>query len=315
MAEKRKSRRPASRRDFLKATAAAAAASVVGTGGCRSKTGKSPKPKQIKPPPERKTGEVTVVLVRDENATDEKEKTNAKVVKKMLEQAVTTLTGKPDAKEAWKSLLNPNDRLGIKTNEWGYLRTPPALERTIEAAARSVGIPKNKIVIDDRGARRTLLDCTALINARPLRSHHWSGLGGLLKNYIMFVDNPSAYHPVSCADLGALWNLPVVKGKTRLNILVMLTPLFHGRGPHHFSDKYIWRYNGLLVSTDPVAADTVGREILRAKRLRHFGRHRPFSIRTHHIDLADTRHHVGVADLKRINIVKLGWKKDLLLKT
>ena len=87
MAEKSKSHRPASRRDFLKATAAAAAVSVVGTGGCRSKTGKSPKPKQIKPPPERRTGDVTVVLVRDEKATDEKEKINAKVINKMLEQA------------------------------------------------------------------------------------------------------------------------------------------------------------------------------------------------------------------------------------
>ena len=129
----------------------------------------------------------------------------------------------------------------------------------------------------------------------------------------MFSDRPSAYHPDSCADLGALWNLPNVKGKIRLNVLVMLTPLFHGRGPHHFSPRYLWPYKGLILSRDPVAADAVGREILRAKRKTHFGRHRPFATRTKHVDLADTRHGIGIADLKRIEIVKLGWDNGILI--
>ena len=74
----------------------------------------------------------------------------------------------------------------------------------------------------------------------------------------MFHDRPWTWHHDSCADLGGLWNLPVVKGKTRLNVLVMLTPLYHGRGPHHFSRQYLWPYRGLIVSTDPVAADSTG---------------------------------------------------------
>ena len=44
----------------------------------------------------------------------------------------------------------------------------------------------------------------------------------------------------------------------RLNILVMLTPQFHGVGPHSFSSRFTWPYGGLLVGTDPVAVDATG---------------------------------------------------------
>ena len=77
--------------------------------------------------------------------------------------------------------------------------------------------------------------------------------------------------------LDHLWHFPQVKGKTRLNILVMITPLFHGIGPHHFSRSYTWRYNGLIVSTDPVAADATGARIIQAKRDSFFGEKRPIS--------------------------------------
>ena len=270
-------------------------------------------PASFPPPEPRIKGRARVVVVRDAEVLDKGGHVRARVLSGMLDQAVTSLLLAKTADDAWKRLLKPSDVLGIKTNAWKYLRTPPALETAIARQARKVGITADRILVDDRGARKTLPSCTALINARPLRSHHWSGIGGCLKNYIMFVPTPWSYHPDSCADLGALMNLPAVKGKTRLHILVMLTPLFHGRGPHHFSSQYLWPYRGLVVSTDPVAVDRVGLEILRAKRLAHFGEARPFTTRTHHVELADTRHGVGIADLKRIDIEKIGWRKDLLL--
>lgn len=265
------------------------------------------------PPQPRRTGRAKVVLVRDAEVLDARGRVRARVLSRMLDRAVTELTAEKTRDGAWKQLLKPQDVLGIKSNVWKYLRTPVALEKAIFDRAREVGIGAERIRTDDRGARKRLADCTALINARPLRSHHWAGVGGLLKNYIMFDAEPWKYHPDSCADLGSLWNLPTVQGKTRLNVLVMLTPLFHGRGPHHFSSEYLWPYKGLIVSRDPVAADRVGLEILRAKRTAHFGRERPFATRTHHVELADTRHGVGVSDLARIDLVKLGDKEGLLL--
>ena len=226
----------------------------------------------------------------------------------MLDRAVCTLTHKKDPRDAWRSLLGPSDRVGIKTNVWRHLRTPPALERSLARRAGWAGVKADAVRVDDRGAQKTLKDSTALINVRPLRSHHWAGVGGCIKNYIPFVSKPWTYHPDSCADLGALWNLPLVKGKTRLNVLLMLTPLFHGRGPHHFAPQYLFSYRGLIVSRDPVAADAVGVKILQDKRLEHFGKVVPFQTKTKHIQVAQTRHGVGIADPLRIDLTTLGWK-------
>jgi hypothetical protein len=96
-------------------------------------------------------------------------------------------------------------------------------------------------------------------------------------------------------------------------VLVMLTPLFHGRGPHHFNEKYVWPYKGLIVTPDPVAADRVGLEILSRKRREFFGEEKPFEVLTRHVEYADTRHGVGVADLSRIKIVRLGLTDGILL--
>jgi hypothetical protein len=151
---------------------------------------------------------------------------------------------------------------------------------------------------------------TALINVRPMRAHAWSGVGTLLKNYIMFAERPSAYHADSCADLATLWQLPMVKGKTRLNILVMYTPQFHCVGPHSFSADYVWEYKGMLVGLDPVAVDSVGLRIIQAKRNEYFKEERPLNPPAKHIELADTRHHLGIADPAKIELIKIGWDKD-----
>lgn len=254
-----------------------------------------------------------VILIRDERAIDEKHRPDASVIQKMLDRAVRELLDQKDVAQAWKTLVKPSDIVGIKTNVWGHLATPKGLESAIRSRVLEAGVSEKSIRIDDRGARTTLADCTALINVRPLRTHHWSGVGGCIKNYIMFVSKPSDYHDDICADLGAIWNLPAVKGKTRLNILVMLTPLFYGKGAHHFDERYVWEYKGLIVSRDPVAADSVGVSILEAKRRVFFGEEKPLRPLTRHITYADSRHGVGVSDLNRIELVKLGWKKNLLI--
>jgi len=33
----------------------------------------------------------------------------------------------------------------------------------------------------------------------------------------------------------------------------------------------------------------------------------------HHIQVADTEYHVGVSDLRRIEVVKLGWMEGVLI--
>jgi hypothetical protein len=128
----------------------------------------------------------------------------------------------------------------------------------------------------------------------------------------MFAETPSDYHADSCADLGSIWNLPIVKGKTRLNILLAINPLFYGRGPHNFDPRYQWNYCGIFVSRDPVAVDALGAELLRLKRISFFGEDKAVTP-TKHIEVAELKHGLGVSDIGRIDVVHLGWKEEMLL--
>jgi hypothetical protein len=228
---------------------------------------------------------------------------------------MTALFDESDPLKAWQKIVRPEDIVGIKSNVWHYLPTPSQLEQSIARRLQDVGVSVDNISTDDRGIRSNPVfqKASALINVRPMRTHHWSGVGTLLKNYIMFVKSPSDYHGDTCADLAAIWKLPQVAGKTRLNILVMFTPLFHSVGPHSFNPQYSWSYQGLLVGTDPVAVDSTGVRILQAKRREYFKEDRPINPPTKHVYLAETRHHLGTADPSKIELIKLGWQQDILI--
>jgi len=256
-----------------------------------------------------------VVLVRDKDAVASNGQINGEVIQHMLDQAVTALLDKKDPAECWKLLIKPNDIVGIKSNEWLYLPTTTQVEQAIKKRVLGAGVSEKNISIDDRGVLRNPIfqKATALINARPMRTHAWSGVGSLIKNYIMFDPHPPNYHDNACAPLGKLWELPIVKGKTRLNALVLLTPLFYGVGPHHFDKTYTWAYQGLAVGTDPVAVDSVGLRLFQAKRKEYFDGERPIKPAAHHIAFADTRYHLGTSDPSKIDLVKLGWEDGVLI--
>ncbi|MEA2006394.1 MAG: DUF362 domain-containing protein [Acidobacteriota bacterium] len=256
-----------------------------------------------------------VVLIRDKDALMASGSPNQEIIQKMLDEAVTTLLGGNNPVACWKTLIKPNDIVGIKSNVWSYIPTTKEVEQAIWRRVRDTGVPENNIGIDDRGVRRNPVfqNATALINARPARTHHWSGMGSCIKNYITFVPRPSAHHGDSCADLAKIWIDYNLKDKTKLNILVMLTPLFHGIGPHHYSQKYVWHYKGLIVGTDPVAVDATGLRILEAKRREFFGEERGLQPPAKHILLADTRHHLGISNPEKIELIKLGWEEARLI--
>lgn len=289
------------RRDFLRMAAATPLAGMFTSG--------------FGPYYHTKPGQVRVVLVRDKHALKSFKNPDPQVIQKMIDSAVTALLDIKDPVAAWKTLVKPSDIVGIKSNVWYYLPTPGEVENAIRRRVIEAGVPEENIGIDDRGVRRNPVfqKATVLINARPARSHHWSGMGSCIKNYIMFTPRASAWHGDSCADLAQIWKEYSLKEKTKLNILVMLTPLFHGVGPHHYSRKYVWGYKGLVVGKDPVAVDSTGMRILQAKRKEYFGEERPLQPPPKHIFLADKRHNLGESDPQNIDLIKLGWKEGILI--
>jgi hypothetical protein len=295
-----KTRGTITRRDFLKGTAGLLLAS----------SGLTATPHSAKA-----QAKIRVVVIRNMGVVGPNSEINRNILQAMLDESACILTGEKETRLAWQSMFTKADIVGIKTNAWRYLPTPKELEGIIQQRLVDVGIPSGNISIDDRGVldNPVFNKATALVNVRPVRTHHWSGVGSCLKNYIMFVRQPSAYHDEGCSDLGKIWTYPIVKGKTRLNILCALTPQFFGRGANFFDRRYVWPYKGLIVGTDPVAVDAVGAEILRRKRIAHFGEDRALDVQPVHISVADKKYHLGVSDLSRIEIVKLGWQEEVLL--
>ncbi len=290
-----------SRRDFMKGVGGALVGMAVGLPATASGT--------ITPP-----GVSRVVLIRNPDVVLGLRRTDGELIQRMLDEAMVSLFGLDTPSECWARIIRPDDIVGIKTNVWHYLPTPPEVERAIRRGVLGAGVLERNIGMGDRGVRRSNIfrRSTALVNSRPMRTHAWSGVGSLIKNYIMF-DNPVRYHPDACASLAKVWDLPITRGKTRLNVLVMLTPQFHNLGPHHFDEEYTWPYGGLIVSTDPVAADAVGLRIIQQKRRQVFGADRPLQPTAHHIALADTEYGLGNASMDRIELVRLGWQEGSLI--
>ncbi len=306
------------RRDFLRAAAVTPVAGAIGC-CCTGAAAVAPKPAAGKA-----QGTATlqtafrgarVVLVRNESAVAADGKLNAEAIQKMLDDAVAALFGEKSPAAAWKKIVAPGDTVGIKTNAWRQLPTGKEVEDAIKRRVLEAGVPAEKVGLADRGVFNNALfqNATVLINARPARVHYWSGLGSCIKNYIQFVPKPSEYHDDACADLAAIWNLPIVKGKTKLNIQVMLTPLFHNIGPSGFNEKYLWSYKGLIVGQDVVAVDATAYRVIQAKRRQFFNEEQALQTSAHHIELADTRHKLGTSDPAKIELIKLGWAQDILI--
>jgi hypothetical protein len=288
------------RRDFLRVTAGTAMAATLGSGILREAQAEAT---------------AKVILIRNAGVLGPQDKVQEEILQSMLDEAVKSLLGVKDSLEAWRKLFKSSDVVGIKSNVWARLSTPKELEAAIKRRLLEVGVAEKNIDIDDRGVLNNAVfqNATALVNVRPLRTHHWSGVGTCLKNYIQFVPDPSSYHDEGCSPLGKIWTYPIVKGKTRLNILSAITPQFYGRGANFFDRRYVWPYKGLIVGTDPVAVDAVGAHLLQSKRIAFFGEDKALDVPPVHIIVADRKYHLGVSDLSRIQLIKLGWMGEVLI--
>jgi hypothetical protein len=227
-----------------------------------------------------------VVVVRDAEAVDAGGCVRADVVCRMLDDAVTELVGGRNPSAAWGKLFAANDTVGIKSSFWRFLPTPKAIEDAVTSRILETGVPRHRVAVDDYGVRGNPVfqRATALVNMRPLRTHHWSGPGTCLKNYMTFAENPGADPD------------PALIRNTRLSILIMLTPLYHANGAEEFS----WNYGGLVVGTDPVAADITGLRILDAKRNARFEDAKP--------DLPEYMCLTGRT--AHITVRKIGWAEE-----
>ncbi|MDR2683484.1 MAG: twin-arginine translocation signal domain-containing protein, partial [Dysgonamonadaceae bacterium] len=120
-----------------------------------------------------------VVLIRNQKLYAGGDTPDVAVCEQMIDEAVCRLTGLNTPKEAWASIIKPSDIVGIKTNQWNGLPTPPCVNDALKARVLSIGVAEDKVSVDDRGVKQNPVfqQATALINTRPMRTHAWSGVG------------------------------------------------------------------------------------------------------------------------------------------
>lgn len=254
-------------------------------------------------------GSSLVTIVRDKNAMDAGKNVNTDVLKKMLEQTLIKFTGEKSAKDAWLSLVKPSDKIGL-------VPTPhlnPTHDEVTDAVKSSLidsGIPEGNIMNAQGGPEKPKA-CTALIGLPGLKAHWLTGIGTVLKLYILYSGSPRSYHAQDNSKLGEIWNLPFVKNKTRLVLVDALHPLCD-KGPQ-VDPRYKWAYNGLIAAKDPVALETVCLKIIMNKREELKGEPWPLSPPPLCVEAADKEYGLGTSKMENIKIETFGWKEGLLL--
>lgn len=288
------------RRDFLRGTAFAALSSSLGM---------AVEEKEAPAAEEAEPFVSEVFLIRHENALDEMHRVNVKVVSEMLDEIICAVSGKEEVSEALLTYAKADDTVGLVPTP--HLNpTHKEVTELIEKKLTDAGIPA-KNIIQAQSRKGVHKKCSTLIPLPNLKAHWLTGIGTVFKNYIQFGGNPSAYHKEKSKDLGRLWNLPGVKGKTKIVVVDALRPLFD-KGPQVFP-QYLWHYNGIIAGTDPVAVEAVCLKIIQAKRDEFKREPWPLSPPPTCIEAADKVYELGCSDLSKIKITKMGWEKDSLV--
>ncbi|MBP1619764.1 MAG: hypothetical protein H6Q02_531, partial [Acidobacteria bacterium] len=92
-----------------------------------------------------------VVLVRDPSAVIAEGMVDGGKLAEMLDVAVAALVGEREPAAAWRRIVRPADVVGIKSNVWRNLPTPPALEAAITRRVVEAGVAEQAVAIDDHG--------------------------------------------------------------------------------------------------------------------------------------------------------------------
>ncbi len=258
------------------------------------------------------------------------------VIEWLLSKAVAGSVGAETANGAWKDLINASDRVGIMVDVKGVQPHDPLLEALVRQIMDR-GVPMRNIIIfageesalfragydisgnapgvrvmasDDQGYRkgitRIVLDyCTKVVNLTRLRVDPQIGMYGALANYLAsvpYVDQERLRHnPEKLAEAAGRATL---RRMTVLNIVDALRPGFRLKNGREKFET--WTYNGVLASTDPVAVDVIGKNVLEKKIAQEAGDADCPDFAVSYLQPAEEAYRIGVADPERIDLINIG---------
>src|SRR5271165_1157467 len=169
---------------------------------------------------------------------------------------------KPENIVVWDRTNEELERAGFKLSNTG------SGVRVLGTNSKDVGYDEQELSFGSVTTRLSKLltrTCGCMINLPILKNHGGAGVTLAMKNMYGVNHNPDRLHANNCCPYVADLNmLPPIKGKFRLVIADAMTGCYEG-GPG-FRPQYAWKYNGLLVASDPVAIDYTAWQIIDRKR-------------------------------------------------
>ncbi len=185
-----------------------------------------------------------------------------------------------------------------------------AAERALVLATDSKGIgyeqePEMSGSIGSCFSRIISKICTAMINVGVLKDHDLSGISVGMKNLFGLIHNPNRYHFDVHKDpyLPDLCLHPYVKDKLRLTICDGFRGQYNG-GPA-YKPGAVWNHDGILMSQDQVALDSVAADIIERERLKHnLLSFKAIDREPLYLQLAEEKR-LGITDRSRIDIKEI----------
>jgi uncharacterized protein (DUF362 family) len=197
------------------------------------------------------------------------------MVRRMVERAMTELTGEQLVRDAWTKFIDPKDIVGIKINPSGAPAccSSPEVIREIIDGLRSVGVPLRNIVIYDRysyemdiGSYQTLLPTGVRIVG--IQDAFANGIVGYDPNVYCDAnffgewETRSYMARMVAHEVTKIVNVPTMKDHSASGVTGALKNLAYGtfnnvarthRAPHSFTNPLI----GLMCTVEPLRSKAV----------------------------------------------------------
>jgi len=267
-----------------------------------------------------------------------------RVIERLLDEAMTSLTGEASPPAAWRKYLHPSDRVAIQVAVTPAAAALEVVDGVIGRMVQAGLSPDNVVVFaaderdlfaagyslrsDGRGVQcfgaasegyrggltRVLLDrATALVNLCALAPHAEVGLAGAIENYLNCIppEEAGAYLADGGRRLGEICARPLVHDRTRLHIMDCMQATY--ALPADGGPSSRWPYGGIMIAEDPVALDTIAAALLNAQRAQSQGTQGPLEPAPAYLEACDTQLGLGHSERAMIELLKSGEQEGVLL--
>lgn len=170
-----------------------------------------------------------VVISRDKNVIDNNFKVDPKIVRKMLDDAITKLAGRKSVLTAWKKYFRADDIVGIKINTLSgrWMSSHPELVDAVVDGLISAGVKEKSIIIWDKSDRE-LEEAGFKINRKSSNDPKCFGTSPAVgyENDIKMYGSIASRLSRIVSPCTAFVNIPVLKHHTMAGVTLSLKNWF-----------------------------------------------------------------------------------------